>query len=226
MELVVALLQLLPTGTLEGNLEKGLFACRKARSMGADVALFPEMWSTGYQFPPQGDGPAIPKDHSFLQAFQSLARELSMAIGITYLEEFSPLPRNSFALFDFQGRRVLDYAKVHTCDFGDEYALTPGDSFPVTTLKTPKGPVQVGCMICYDREFPESARLLMLGGAEIILTPNACPWRSTAFPSCGAGPMKICWASPQSTIPWGIRTATVIPPPLTAWPIWNGKMVR
>ena len=43
MELVVALLQLLPTGTLEGNLEKGLSACRKARSMGADVALFPEM---------------------------------------------------------------------------------------------------------------------------------------------------------------------------------------
>ena len=38
MELVVALLQLLPTGTLEGNLEKGLFACRKARSMGADIA--------------------------------------------------------------------------------------------------------------------------------------------------------------------------------------------
>ena len=178
MELVVALLQLLPTGTLEGNLEKGLSACRKARSMGADIALFPEMWSTGYQFPPQGDGPAIPKDHSFLQAFQGLARELSMAIGITYLEEFSPLPRNSFALFDFQGRRVLDYAKVHTCDFGEECALTPGDSFPVTTLETPKGPVKVGCMICYDREFPESARLLMLGGAEIILTPNACPMES------------------------------------------------
>lgn len=70
---------------------------------------------------------------------------------------------------------MLDYAKVHTCDFGEECALTPGDSFPVTTLETPKGPVQVGCMICYDREFPESARLLMLGGAEIILTPNACP---------------------------------------------------
>lgn len=97
MELVVALLQLLPTGTLEGNLEKGLFACRKARSMGADVALFPEMWSTGYQFPPQGDGPAIPKDHSFLQAFHGLAKELSMAIGITYLEEFSPLPLGSDA---------------------------------------------------------------------------------------------------------------------------------
>lgn len=30
-------------------------------------------------------------------------------------------------------------------------------------------------MICYDREFPESARILMLKGAELILVPNACP---------------------------------------------------
>ena len=30
-------------------------------------------------------------------------------------------------------------------------------------------------MICYDREFPESARILMLKGAEVILVPNACP---------------------------------------------------
>jgi predicted amidohydrolase len=32
----------------------------------------------------------------------------------------------------------------------------------------------VGLMLCYDREFPESARVLMLSGAELILTPNAC----------------------------------------------------
>ena len=175
MEFVVALLQLLPTGTLEGNLEKGLSACRKARSMGADVALFPEMWSTGYQFPPLGNGPAIPKDHFFLQALQGLAKELSMAIGITYLEEFSPLPRNSFALFDFQGRRVLDYAKVHTCDFDREKFLQPRDDFYVSELDTGEQKLKIGAMICYDREFPESARILMLKGAEIILVPNACP---------------------------------------------------
>ena len=34
---------------------------------------------------------------------------------------------------------------------------------------------EVGSMICYDREFPESARVLMLKGAELILVPNACP---------------------------------------------------
>jgi predicted amidohydrolase len=36
------------------------------------------------------------------------------------------------------------------------------------------GPAQVGAMICFDREFPESARILMLKGAELVLVPNAC----------------------------------------------------
>jgi len=41
-------------------------------------------------------------------------------------------------------------------------------------LDTQHGAVKVGAMICYDRESPESARILMLKGAEIVLTPNAC----------------------------------------------------
>ncbi|MFQ6804287.1 MAG: hypothetical protein ACLRT5_05040 [Lachnospiraceae bacterium] len=43
--LKIALLQIAPGGSLEENLEKGLASCRKAREMGADIALFPEMWS-------------------------------------------------------------------------------------------------------------------------------------------------------------------------------------
>ena len=70
---------------------------------------------------------------------------------------------------------MFTYAKVHTCDFGVEYNLTPGDDFYVCDLDTAMGNVKVGAMICYDREFPESASILILKGAEIILVPNACP---------------------------------------------------
>lgn len=98
-----------------------------------------------------------------------------MAIGITLLERFPGGPRNTLVLFDRFGRRALTYAKVHTCDFDAERALTPGEGFQVTDLDTPAGVVKVGAMICFDREFPESARILMLKGAELILTPNACP---------------------------------------------------
>lgn len=55
-----------------------------------------------------------------------------------------------------------------------EGACGPGDKFPTAVLQTPGGPIRIGVMICFDREFPETARILMLNGAEIILTPNAC----------------------------------------------------
>lgn len=177
MKLKVALLQLLPTGTQKGNLEKGIAACKKARDAGADIALFPEMWSIGYSIP---SAPAelaalsINHESDFVQAFTALAAELNMAIGITYLETYQPRPRNTLCLIDRFGRIQFRYAKVHTCDFGDECVLLGGDDFYVADLDTAAGSVKVGAMICYDREFPESARILMLKGAEIILVPNAC----------------------------------------------------
>lgn len=178
MKLKIALLQLLPGKNLEENLKIGLEACREARNMGADIALFPEMWSVGYEIPEDINElkeMAVPADGDFTAAFGALARELGMAIGITILEAHDPLPRNTLRLYDRHGRAVLTYAKVHTCDFGDECRLTPGDDFYVTELDTAMGTVKVGAMICYDREFPESARILMLQGAELILVPNACP---------------------------------------------------
>ncbi len=174
----VALLQLLPGDKLEASLQKGLDACRQAKKQGADLALFPEMWSTGYRIrQAAGSFPdAISSDSSFVTAFADLARELDLAIGLTFLESWQPSPRNTLCLFDRRGRLALRYAKVHLCDFDEEEGLlTAGDDFYVCDLDTAKGPVKIGAMICYDREFPESARILMLKGAEIILVPNACP---------------------------------------------------
>lgn len=174
----IALMQLLPAGSEAENRKKGAEWCRRAKEAGADIALFPEMWSCGYSFPQDTaalKAAAIAADGDFVNSFGELAAQLQMAIGITFLEKYEPSPRNSFALFDCFGRRVLSYAKVHTCDFGEERVLTAGDSFPVAELNTAEGSVKVGAMICYDREFPESARILMLEGAELILVPNACP---------------------------------------------------
>lgn len=173
MKLKVALLQILPEGDL---LETGIAACKKAAEMGADIALFPEMWSCGYEFSEDNvNSLAVSADGEFVSRFGTLAAELDIAIAITFLEKHSPRPRNSAALFDRHGERKFIYAKVHTCDFGDEHALSNGEEFFVCDLDTRGGMVKVGAMICYDREFPESARILMLKGAEIVLVPNACP---------------------------------------------------
>lgn len=179
----VALLQMTGCGDdRAASLAKGEVFCRRARAMGADIALFPEMWSVGMTFfdakqegaSERWQAQAISRDDSFITHFRNLARELKMAIAITYLEKWDGRPRNSVSLIDRHGEIVLTYAKVHTCEFDVECALTPGDSFPVCALETEQGTLKVGFMICYDREFPESARILMLRGAELILTPNAC----------------------------------------------------
>ena len=177
--LKIALLQLTPCGSLDNNLEKGIQSCRQAKKMEADIALFPEMWSCGYDIYSrpvhEWMEDAVSADSSFVDGFRYLAEELDMAIGITLLEKYKDGARNTLILFDRHGGKKLTYAKVHTCDFSVERNLTPGEAFYVTDLDTAQGIVKVGAMICYDREFPESARILMLQGAELILVPNACP---------------------------------------------------
>ncbi len=175
----IALLQIAPGNTLEENLQKGIEACKKAKAEGAEIALFPEMWSNGYNIynrpVEEWKAEAIEQNSAFVQTFSRLAKELELAIGLTFLEKYKNNPRNSLVLFDRQGEEKLLYAKVHTCDFDVEGNLTPGEDFYVTELDTSCGKVKVGAMICYDREFPESARILMLKGAELLLVPNACP---------------------------------------------------
>ena len=180
MRLTIAFLQLLPTGSLMGNLEKGIEACRQAKEKGADIAIFPEMWSCGYAFPHDEASLreyAVSCDNVFVKRFSELAEELDMAIAVTLLEH-EPKPRNTVCLFDRHGKLQYRYSKVHICDFGeadDEGVLDAGDAFFTADLDTKDGIIKVGSMICYDREFPESARILMLKGAELLLVPNACP---------------------------------------------------
>ena len=175
--------------------------------MGADIALFPEMWNIGYtpylpndeeacnlwrapeqwldgaisSYPAlqsareQWQAQAIAQDSQFITHYRMLAQELHMAIAITYLEQWPGAPRNTVSLIDRYGEIALTYAKIHTCDFDAlEAACSPGEDFYVCKLDTGQGEVMVGMMICFDREFPESARILMLKGAELILTPNSC----------------------------------------------------
>jgi predicted amidohydrolase len=181
-KLRLALCQLASGGDPQDNLAKGLAACSKAAEGAADVAILPEMWQIGYAPCPDDEAGrarwqeiAICRDDRWLGAFRRAASDLNMAILTTFLERWPGSPRNTALLIDRHGRDVLCYAKVHTCDWGMEKALTPGGSFEVAQLDLERGFVDVGVMICADREFPESARELMLGGAELILVPNACP---------------------------------------------------
>jgi predicted amidohydrolase len=193
-EITVALLQINSNGADQSsNLSKGMRFCRQAAQLGADIALYPEMWNIGYT-PFDHEEPdslkewqnrAIDRDSDFVKIHQELAVELNMALALTYLEKWPGSPRNVVSLIDRYGAIQFTYAKVHTCDFDPmEAALTPGEDFLVTSLNTTKGDVKIGALICYDREFPESARILMLKGAELILTPNACELEINRLSQC------------------------------------------
>lgn len=171
----------------EANLKLAIKYIKEAHKKGADLVLFPEMWSNGYA-PPFEDAfnhplatsfgaerfkwlnEAIEEDSTYVLTLKKLAKELQIGICATYLSKTEQKPQNTAIIIDRKGEMILDYAKVHTCDFSLEILLQSGEGFKVCEFDG----IKLGVMICYDREFPESARVLMLKGAEIILVPNAC----------------------------------------------------
>lgn len=169
------------------NLNRLSNCVKEAKKKGADLVLFPEMWSNGYAppFPDAFNHPfhpayekernawlneAVSDDDAYMTSLKKIAAEYQIGICATFLSHSSKGFQNSAAILDRQGQVLLNYAKVHTCDFSLEALLHHGDEFFVCDFDH----VKLGVMICYDREFPESARILMLKGAEIILVPNAC----------------------------------------------------
>ena len=127
----IALLQMTAHGTdLAANLAKGEAFCRRAAAMGADVALFPEMWNIGYTpCPSDAEGRAawhalaLTQQSEYVTHFRELARELDMAIALTYLERRGEALRNSVSLIDRHGEILFTYSKVHTCEFDWEAEL-------------------------------------------------------------------------------------------------------
>lgn len=169
------------------NLEGSIQYIKDASGMGADLVLFPEMWSNGYAPPFEGafDDPthpgfekerrewledAIQIESDYVTAIREAAVKFHIGVCATFLSKSGDQFQNTAIIIDRGGKILLNYAKVHTCDFSLEKLLQHGSEFKVCDFEG----VQLGVMICYDREFPESARILMLKGAEIILVPNAC----------------------------------------------------
>ena len=104
-----------------------------------------------------------------------LAKKHSMAIVVPIYEraKVAGVYYNSAAVFDADGSYLGTYRKnhiPHTNQFWEKYFFKPGNlGYPV--FETQFG--TIGVYICYDRHFPEGARLLGLHGAEIVFNPSA-----------------------------------------------------
>ncbi len=151
------------------NMEITMEAMKKAAKNNADILLLPECFLTGYDLPIAYEK-CISDDDANIKKICGLAKEYRIGIVLTAFTKGKNLPQNTAFVIDQSGRVLMKYAKVHTCDFADEKDVESGKEFKVCNFNG----IQLGVMICYDREYPESARVLMLKGAEIILVPNDC----------------------------------------------------
>lgn len=142
---------------------------KTASENNADMLLIPECFITGYDLS-ISNGHALFDDDNHIKKLCDVARELKIGLVATALTKGKVKPQNSAFVINKNGEILMKYSKVHTCDFADEKALESGEEFKVCDCDG----VKIGIMICYDKEYPESARVLMLKGAEIILVPNDC----------------------------------------------------
>jgi N-carbamoylputrescine amidase len=109
-----------------------------------------------------------------VEAIVPYARKYSMVTVIPiYEREQAGVYYNTAAILDADGKYLGKYRKnhlPHTAGFWEKYFFKPGNlGYPVFDTAYAK----VGIYICYDRHFPEGARLLGLKGAEIVFNPSA-----------------------------------------------------
>ncbi len=159
------------------NLERAERLIRRAASQGANIILIQELFETPYfcqdQLPDFFALARPVEDNEGIAKFQSLARELGVVLPFSFFERDNQAYFNSVAMIDAGGEMLGVYRKTHIPDgvgYQEKYYFNPGDTgFRVWDTKFG----QVGLGICWDQWFPETARCLVLGGAEILLYPTA-----------------------------------------------------
>jgi 5-aminopentanamidase len=150
------------------NLEMMHYHIQKASLQKCQLILFPELVLTGYFTREKTKELAEDINGESILQLKDWAREYNLMIIAGFPEKVEEEVFNSAVIIDQKGEIVGTYQKVHLWDEEEKY-FSAGQNFPVwqTVFGT------IGVMICYDTEFPETARILAEKGASIILAPTA-----------------------------------------------------
>jgi N-carbamoylputrescine amidase len=173
----VAATQFACSWDLPRNLDTAERMARAAHAHGAQVILLQELFATPY-FCIEQDASYLRlaetvADSPLLRRFGALAAELGVVMPISFFERAGNAYFNSVALFDADGRRLGVYRKSHIPNgpgYQEKFYFSPGDT-GFRVWQTRFGSIGVG--ICWDQWFPESARIMALQGAELLLYPTA-----------------------------------------------------
>ncbi len=162
---------------VDAMLEKTLPWVEKAGKAGVQMLCLQEIFNTPYFCPAQtpnwcDSAEAVPGPTTAIMA--EYAKKYGMVIVVPlYEREMAGVYYNTAAVIDADGKYLGKYRKNHipqTHGFWEKYYFKPGNlGYPVFQTQFGK----VGVYICYDRHFPEGARLLGLNGAEVVFNPSA-----------------------------------------------------
>ena len=179
-KLAVGLIQQRCSADVAQNLAASIEGIRKAAARSARLVLLPELHRSLYFC--QTEDPAnfdlaetIPGPTT--ERLGSIAAELGIVIVASIFEKRAAgLYHNTAVALDSDGRIAGCYRKMHIPDdpgYYEKFYFTPGD-LGFNPVQTSVG--MLGILVCWDQWYPEAARLMALGGAQILLYPTAIGW--------------------------------------------------
>ncbi len=176
-KLTVSATQMACSWDADDNIQKAEDLVRLAAEDGAQVILLQELFQTPYfcleqKFQHFDLARSLDQDKAVAH-FRVLAKALGVVLPISYFERAGQAYYNSLAIIDANGDILWNYRKTHIPQapgYEEKFYFSPGDT-GFRAIDTKYG--RIGCGICWDQWFPETARSLALQGAEVLLFPTA-----------------------------------------------------
>lgn len=208
MKIKVAITQMSCSSNYDENISKAEKLVEEAAKKGANIILLQELFSNLYFCQVEDyDKFALAEEREkspLIKHFKAVAKKYGVVLPISFFEKSGTNYFNSLVMIDADGKDLGLYRKTHIptgqC-YEEKFYFSPGDTgFKV--FKTKFGRVGIG--ICWDQWFPETARILALEGAEIILYPTAIGsepvlvrdsmphWRNTMCGHAAANIIPVC----------------------------------
>jgi N-carbamoylputrescine amidase len=173
----IALVQQRAEPDRRSNVARGLAALERAARDGAHVVAYAELGFERFhpQQPAAGDPRALAETipGPTTEEFARKARELGVVVILNLYERAGEHAYDASPVIDADGTLLGTTRMMHITDypcFHEQGYYTPGDT-GAPVYRTKAG--NIGVAICYDRHYPEYMRALALGGADLVVVPQA-----------------------------------------------------
>lgn len=178
----IGIIQQQNTNDIEANRTKLIENIRSSAQLGAELVVLQELHNSLYFCQTEDTNlfdlaESIPGKST--EIFGRLAAELKVVLVLSLFEKRAPgLYHNTAVVIEKDGTIAGKYRKMHIPDdpaYYEKFYFTPGD-LGFKPIDTSVG--RLGVLVCWDQWYPEAARLMTLGGAELLIYPTAIGWEN------------------------------------------------